>query len=94
MNGAIGVGGVWNTGHRIFKNLNVELDATGYYQQAGEIWPFDSGYGLYARASADIYDFRVKTSYWTCEDFISMFGSPFFGAASMIDEGLRSTVRK
>ncbi len=32
MNGAIGVGGVWNTGHRIFKNLNVELDATGYYQ--------------------------------------------------------------
>ena len=78
-----------------FKNLNVELDATGYYQQAGEIWPFDSGYGLYARASADIYDFRVKTSYWTCEDFISMFGSPFFGAASMIDEGgLRSTVRK
>ena len=39
MNGAIGVGGVWNTGHRIFKNLNVELDATGYYQQAGEIWP-------------------------------------------------------
>ncbi len=44
MNGAIGVGGVWNTGHRIFKNLNVELDATGYYQQAGEIWPFDSGY--------------------------------------------------
>lgn len=58
MNGAIGVGGVWNTGHRIFKNLNVELDATGYYQQAGEIWPFDSGYGLYARASADIYDFQ------------------------------------
>ena len=88
MNGAIGVGGVWNTGHRIFKNLNVELDATGYYQQAGEIWPFDSGYGLYARASADIYDFRVKTSYWTCKDFISMFGSPFFGAASMIDEGV------
>lgn len=88
MNGAIGVGGVWNTGHRIFKNLNVELDATGYYQQAGEIWPFDSGYGLYARASADIYDFRVKTLYWTCEDFISMFGSPFFGAASMIDEGV------
>ena len=42
MNGAIGIGGVWNTGHRIFKNLNVELDATGYYQQAGEIWPFDS----------------------------------------------------
>lgn len=87
MNGAVGVGGVWNTGHPVFKNVNVELDATGYYQQAGKIWPFNNGYGLYARASADIYDFRVKTSYWKCDDFISMYGSPFFGAVSMKQEG-------
>lgn len=88
MNGAIGVGGVWNTGHKIFKNVNLELDATGYYQQAGKLWPFDNGYGVYARASADIYDFRVKTSYWKCHKFISMFGSPFYGAVSTSDEGL------
>ena len=31
--------------------------------QTGTLWPFDNGYGVYARASADIYDFRVKTSY-------------------------------
>lgn len=88
MNGAIGVGGVWNTGHKLFKQVNLELDATGYYQQAGHLWPFDNGYGVYARASADIYDFRVKTGYWWCHDFISMFGSPFFGAVSTSDEGL------
>lgn len=87
MNGAVGIGGVWNTGHTIFKNVNVELDATGYYQQAGKIWPFDTGYGLYARASADICDFRVKASYWSCKDFISMFGSPFYGAVSTKVEG-------
>ena len=77
MNGAIGVGGVWNTGHRIFKNER----GTGCYRllSASGRYTFDSGYGLYARASADIYDFRVKTSYWTCKDFISMFGSPFSG---------------
>lgn len=88
MNGAIGVGVLWNTNHRIFRNVNLELDAAGYYQQAGKIWPFGSGYGLYARASADIYDFRVKTSYWRCDDFISMFGSPFYGAVSMKEPGV------
>lgn len=88
MNGAIGAGVVWNTGQRIFKNVNLEVDAAGYYQQAGEIWPFNSGSGIYARASADIYDFRVKTSYWQCDDFISMFGSPFYGAVSMKEEGV------
>lgn len=88
MNGAVGIGGVWNTGHKIFKSVNVELDVAGYYQQAGKLWPFDNGYGVYARASADIYDFRVKTSYWRCHQFISMFGSPFYGAVSTSDEGL------
>ncbi len=87
MNGAIGVGGVWNTGHPVFKRVNVEVDAAGYCQQAGAILPFDGGYGLYARASADIHDFRVKASYWRCEDFVSLFGNPFYGAVSTVDEG-------
>lgn len=88
MNGSLGVGGVWNTGHKLFKRVNVELDAAGYYQQKGSLWPFDNGYGLYARASADVYDFRVKTAYWKCHRFISMFGSPFYGAVSTFEEGL------
>lgn len=86
MNGAIGVGGVWNTGHSLVRNVNVELAVAGYYQQSGTLWPFDSGYGIYARASADIKDFRVKASYWTCDDFISMFGCPFYGSVSIEDD--------
>ncbi len=82
MNGAIGIGVLWNINNKILKNVNVELDATGYYQQAGDLWPFDDGYGFYARASADLSDFRVKTSYWRCKDFISMLGNPFYGAVS------------
>ncbi|MDH6345447.1 MULTISPECIES: hypothetical protein [unclassified Parabacteroides] len=88
MNGAIGFGAVWNINHRIIKNINLELDATGYYQQAGELWPLDDGYGLYARASADISDFRVKTSYWRCDNFISMLGNPFYGAVSTSEDHL------
>ena len=85
MNAAIGLGAVWNTGQSLIKNVNLELDAAGYYQQAGTLWPFDNGYGIYAKASADIKDFRVKASYWICNDFISMFGCPFYGSVSIED---------
>jgi hypothetical protein len=88
MNGAAGIGGVWNIGHPVFKRLNVEADVAGYYQQAGNLWPFTKGYGLYARAWADVGDFRVKGGYWMCKDFISMFGNPYYGAVSTSEEGL------
>lgn len=88
MNGAIGAGAVWNTGNPIFRNVNLEFDVAGYYQQAGIIWPHNKGTGFYVRASADIYDFRVKTSYWNSHKFISMFGSPFYGAVSTAREGV------
>lgn len=88
MNGSIGFGTTWNVNHGVFKSLNVEFDATGYYQQAGELWPFGSGTGFYLKAMADIYDFRVKASYWKCDDFISMFGSPFYGAVSTAVPGM------
>lgn len=92
MNGAVGVGALWNINKGVFKNLNLEVDATGYYQQAGSMWPFDNGYGVYVRASADIYDFRIKTSYWECDEYISIFGLPFYGALSTKEEG--STFKK
>ena len=88
MNGSVGVGTVWNTGNRVFRSVNLEFDVTGYYQQAGKLWPYGSGSGFYARASADIYDFRVKASYWNSNKFISMFGSPFYGAVSTSKEGV------
>lgn len=87
-NYAAGVGMIWNTGHKVFRNVNWEIDVAGYYQQADKLWPFDNGYGLYVRASADIYNFRVKASYWKCYDFISLFGSPFYGAVSTAYPGL------
>lgn len=88
MNGAVGLGGVWNTGHRLWKRVNVEVDGTGYYQQAGQLWPFDQGAGIYAKASADVYDFQVKASYFAAHNFISLLGLPFYGAVSTKQEGV------
>lgn len=89
MNGAAGLGMVWNVNYGQLKRINFEMDIAGYYQQAGKLWPLDSGFGSYALLSADINNFRLKTSYWECDNFISMFGVPFYGAVSTtVDGGL------
>ncbi|MDR0430438.1 MAG: hypothetical protein LBH58_08195 [Tannerellaceae bacterium] len=82
MNGAFGIGVLWNINKGKLKNVNMEVDAADYYQQSGELWPSDNGSGIYARVSANIADFKVKTSYWWCNDFISMLGNPFYGSVS------------
>ncbi|MDR0749405.1 MAG: hypothetical protein LBF62_07520 [Tannerellaceae bacterium] len=88
MNGAVGVGAIWNINRGKLKNINVEIDATGYYQQAGSLWPFDNGAGTYARASANMGDFSINAAYWRCNNFISMLGNPFYGTVSTSKNGL------
>lgn len=87
MNMATGAGIDWNVNRRVLKQVNVEVDVTGYYQQSGTLWPFDSGVGLYAKAAMTLGDFRVKGGYWACKDYISLLGIPYLGAVSTKKEG-------
>lgn len=87
MNGAVGLGLTWNVNRRVLKRVNVEFDAAGYYQQAGKLWPFEKGFGLYGSAFVDLKDFRVKAGYWQCDNFVSMFGIPYFGAVAVAEKG-------
>lgn len=81
-NGAVGAGVTWNAGRRWLKRLNFEADLLGYYQQMGEMWRYDNGWALYTALSADLKDIRVRAGYFRSHDFISLFGLPYFGAAS------------
>ena len=76
MNGAVGAGVTWNIDRRILKRVNVELDAAGYYQQKGELWPYRKGIGVYSSAFVDLGNFRVKMGHWICNDFITMLEFP------------------
>lgn len=87
MNGAIGIGSVWNIDHPIFRKACLEVDVLGYYQQAGKLWPYDKGTGLYVHTFVDIREFRIKGGYFRCHNFISMLGYPFFGCVSTKREG-------
>ncbi|MDR1403711.1 MAG: hypothetical protein LBJ60_08440 [Tannerellaceae bacterium] len=87
-NGAVGLGAIWNINRGKLKNINVEFDATGYYQQAGNLWLFDNGKGFYTRLLANIADFSIDAAFWQCDKFISILGNPFYGAVSTSESNL------
>ena len=89
LNGAIGIGVTHEFGRKWFKTLHVEADLLGYYQQSGDIWPFDKGLAGYIRSTMELReDLLVNVGYLRGKDFISLFGSPYFGAVSNDDTEL------
>ena len=82
MNGSLGLGLTWNVNQTKLKRLNWEFDVLGYYQQAGDLWPFGKGIGWYAKMEADFKYLYLQAGAFTCHQFISLLGSPYFGAVS------------
>lgn len=88
MNGAIGVGADISLHRRALRRLTLEADLLGYWQLAGELWPFEKGCAVWLHGALDINHARVKLGWFKGHDFISMFGYPFFGAVSTRFPGL------
>lgn len=82
LNAAAGVGMKAPLRTRVPITLGGEVTATYFSQQKGTDLPFDSGYGLMAKAEARIWHFGLTVGYWQAHRFISVYGSPLFGAVS------------
>lgn len=82
LNAATGAGVDIPLRTRIPVKLNFEGMLAYYSQQSGTALPFENGYGLYAKASAQVWRFGISAGYWYCKDFISILGNPLYGAAS------------
>lgn len=90
INGAAGVGVRWNIGRKALKWANFETAALGYYQQAGDIWPYGSGGALLLSAEMMFaYNLHLRADYFRSYRFISLLGSPFFGSVSTKYPGAR-----
>lgn len=87
-NGAIGLGADLNIGRKVLKSISLEADALAYNQQAGVLWPYDSGWAYYVHCKADIANVNVKAGYVYSSKFVSLFGYPFYGGISVSNEGM------
>ena len=83
INGATGIGVIWNVKRPILKQVYAEADVLGYYQQNGYAAPLDNGFGIYTQAGIRLgTNWQVRSGYFYGNDFISLFGLPFFGTIS------------
>ena len=90
MNGAIGAGMRWNLDHPAVKWINFEADLLGYYEQAGEIWPYSGGSAQLLSAEVLFaHNLHLRADYFHSNQFISMMGSPYFGSVSTKNIGAR-----
>lgn len=89
MNGAVGAGITFHPSSPVFTRLNVEADLAVYKQMSGTMLPYDDGYGVYVKADADLWRFRLHGAYWTCKDFISVFGNPLYGTIGINERDYR-----
>jgi hypothetical protein len=88
MNGAAGAGLKWNINRNVLKYINAEIDGAGYIFPKGRASAPEKGVGYYAKLAFQLRDFNIRTSYWSCKDFISMFGSAFYGSVSAKEENM------
>jgi hypothetical protein len=82
MNGAVGTGVTWNINRKVLKYINTEFDLVGYSFPKGHIYALDRGVGYYTGLSVQLSDFNIRTSYWSCRNFMPIFGNAFYGSVS------------
>lgn len=86
LNTAVGAGINIPLATRLPVHLQLESTLSYFSQRKGEALPYDNGYGVNLKAAADIWKFKVSADYWHGDNFISIFGNPFYSAYSLSED--------
>ena len=78
----------WNTDYKALKNLGAEINALVAYQQAGNLWPFKTGFAAHCGLNVNFWDnLGVKAGYvYSPKHFITLYGNSLFNTVSQIDQ--------
>lgn len=87
-NASLGVQMEWRTRRKALTAVTAEANALACYQQAGKLWPFDTGFATQASAGVSLWDkLHFKGGYFHApRHFVSLYGSPFFGTLSIRED--------
>ena len=84
-NGSLGVAWDKTLPVGVVNHLRAELDVMGCYQQAGHMWPFDTGLALHGSFTTTIlHDLHAQLGYLHAPShFVTLYGNPFFSTISL-----------
>ena len=68
---------------RYLKDVAFSCYYVGYIQNAGTLYPFGNGFGVYPELRVNVAGFEVNMAYWVSENFISILGSPHYNNLSL-----------
>ncbi len=88
LNAAVGAGVTLPLRTRTPVTLGLEADLALFSQQCGTAFPFQSGHGIYATATAQIARFNLRAAYWARHNFVTLYGNPLYGTMSVDEQGL------
>lgn len=89
-NGGVGVGMQYNANGKTLQRLTVEMAGLACWQQSGQLWPFNSGFGASVSISASMWKmFRLFAGCVYARDFVSLYGVPFYSTLSVQKKGAR-----
>ncbi len=92
-NGSLGVN--WTSGEKplgnVINSYGASANILGCYQQAGKLWPFDSGMAYHAEGNMQLLNcLSLALGYFHApSDFVTLLGSPFFSTVSIRDDKKR-----
>jgi len=89
-NALIGIGVEGRPKLHNINHIDAQVNALVSYQQAGHLWPFDTGFAMHAGAGISLFDhLHFSADYlFAPKQFISLFGNPFFSTISMKEPGV------
>ncbi len=76
---------------KVINSYGASANIIGCYQQAGNLWPFDSGIAYHAEGNMELLKcMSVALGYFHApKDFVTLLGSPFFSTISIRDDKKR-----
>ncbi len=76
---------------KIINSYGASANIIGCYQQAGNLWPFDSGIAYHAEGNMELLKcMSVALGYFHApKDFVTLLGSPFFSTISIRNDKKR-----
>lgn len=91
MNAGAGLRFAYRPEFSLVKRIQFEALGLLFYQQAGTMFSFNKGWAFYPSFSIDLWDVQARISYWKCDNFVSILGSPFYNSITYNGEVLNGS---